>query len=88
MSGSKGRKEKRHLDELLDEDLKGTFPASDPVSRKVGPVNTRLLALSLSIALVVSSATQAMTVLVGMGHSIDVPRIVIIVSALGMIGVC
>jgi hypothetical protein len=32
MSGSKGRKEKRHLDELLDEGLKGTFPASDPVS--------------------------------------------------------
>ena len=32
MSGSKGGKEKRHLDELLDEGLKGTFPASDPVS--------------------------------------------------------
>ena len=32
MSGAKGRKEKRHLDELLDEGLKGTFPASDPVS--------------------------------------------------------
>ena len=32
ISGSKGRKEKRHLDELLDEGLKGTFPASDPVS--------------------------------------------------------
>ena len=32
LSGSKGRKEKRHLDELLDEGLKGTFPASDPVS--------------------------------------------------------
>jgi hypothetical protein len=30
--GSKGRNEKRHLDELLDEGLKGTFPASDPVS--------------------------------------------------------
>ncbi len=30
--GSKGGKEKRHLDELLDEGLKGTFPASDPVS--------------------------------------------------------
>lgn len=27
-----GGKEKRHLDELLDEGLKGTFPASDPVS--------------------------------------------------------
>jgi hypothetical protein len=31
-SGSKGGKEKRHLDELLDEGLKETFPASDPVS--------------------------------------------------------
>ena len=29
---STGEKEKRHLDELLDEGLKGTFPASDPVS--------------------------------------------------------
>ena len=27
-----GSKEKRHIDELLDEALKGTFPASDPVS--------------------------------------------------------
>ena len=25
-------KEKKHIDELLDEGLKGTFPASDPVS--------------------------------------------------------
>jgi len=32
MSGSKVSKEKRHLDELLDEGLKETFPASDPVS--------------------------------------------------------
>jgi len=32
LSGSRGRKEKRHLDELLDEGLRGTFPASDPVS--------------------------------------------------------
>ena len=32
VSGSKGGKEKRHLDDLLDEGLKGTFPASDPVS--------------------------------------------------------
>jgi hypothetical protein len=32
MSGSKAGKEKRHLDELLDEGLKETFPASDPVS--------------------------------------------------------
>jgi hypothetical protein len=32
LSGSNGGKEKRHLDELLDEGLKETFPASDPVS--------------------------------------------------------
>jgi hypothetical protein len=32
MSGTKSGKEKRHLDELLDEGLKETFPASDPVS--------------------------------------------------------
>jgi hypothetical protein len=32
ISGSTRGKEKRHLDELLDEGLKGTFPASDPVS--------------------------------------------------------
>ena len=32
LSGSKGGREKRHLDELLDEGLKETFPASDPVS--------------------------------------------------------
>ena len=32
ISESKARKEKKHIDELLDEGLKGTFPASDPVS--------------------------------------------------------
>ena len=32
VSGSKDVREKRHLDELLDEGLKETFPASDPVS--------------------------------------------------------
>ena len=32
LSASKGGKEKRHLDELLDEGLKETFPASDPVA--------------------------------------------------------
>ena len=30
--GRKGGREKRHLDELLDEGLKETFPASDPVA--------------------------------------------------------
>jgi hypothetical protein len=32
LAGSKGSREQRHLDELLDEGLKQTFPASDPVS--------------------------------------------------------
>jgi hypothetical protein len=32
IAGSKGSKQKRHLDELLDEGLRETFPASDPVS--------------------------------------------------------
>jgi hypothetical protein len=32
VSGSKRGREKRHLDELLDEGLKETFPASDPVA--------------------------------------------------------
>ena len=32
LSGSRAHKEKSHLDELLDEGLRGTFPASDPVS--------------------------------------------------------
>jgi hypothetical protein len=32
LAGSKGSKERRHLDELLDEGLRETFPASDPVS--------------------------------------------------------
>jgi hypothetical protein len=32
IGGSKKRKEKQHLDELLDEGLKETFPASDPVA--------------------------------------------------------
>ena len=32
LSGPKAGKEKRHLDELLDEGLRETFPASDPVS--------------------------------------------------------
>jgi hypothetical protein len=29
---SEGKARKQHIDELLDEGLKGTFPASDPVS--------------------------------------------------------
>src|SRR5262245_55982189 len=32
IAGSKTDKEKRHLDELLDEGLRETFPASDPIS--------------------------------------------------------
>jgi hypothetical protein len=32
LAGGRGGKERRHLDELLDEGLRQTFPASDPVS--------------------------------------------------------
>ena len=32
LAGSKGSKRELHLDELLDEGLRETFPASDPVS--------------------------------------------------------
>jgi hypothetical protein len=32
LTGSKGSRERQHVDELLDEGLKETFPASDPVS--------------------------------------------------------
>lgn len=32
VAGGKGGRQKRHLDDLLDEGLKQTFPASDPVS--------------------------------------------------------
>ena len=32
LAGSKGSKQKRHLDELLDEGLQDMFPASDPVA--------------------------------------------------------
>lgn len=35
LSAARGGREKRHLDELLDEGLRETFPASDPVA--VGP---------------------------------------------------
>jgi hypothetical protein len=32
LAAGSGRKDKRHLDELLDEGLRATFPASDPVT--------------------------------------------------------
>ena len=32
IKGLRGDKEKRHIDELLDEGLRATFPASDPVA--------------------------------------------------------
>jgi hypothetical protein len=32
LSTARGASEKRHLDELLDEGLRATFPASDPVT--------------------------------------------------------
>lgn len=49
--------------------------------------SSRQLALSLSVVLALFVAIQAMTVLIGMGHSIDVPRMVTIVSALGLIAI-
>jgi hypothetical protein len=32
ISGSKVHRQRKHIDDLLDDALKGTFPASDPVS--------------------------------------------------------
>ncbi|MBO0740980.1 MAG: hypothetical protein J2P51_06100 [Hyphomicrobiaceae bacterium] len=56
ISDAKGRTAERHLDQLLDEGLKETFPASDPVS--VGqftstepparPINRTVVELSAS----------------------------------------
>ena len=55
------------------------------IERKGNADVSRLLALSLSVTLAVFVAIQAMTVLVGMGHSVDVPRVTTIVSSLGLI---
>jgi uncharacterized membrane protein len=45
----------------------------------------RQFALVLSVVLTLFAAVQASTVLIGMGYSIDVPRIVAIVQGLGLI---
>ena len=55
------------------------------IERKGTADVSRLVALSLSVTLAVFVAIQAMTVLVGMGHSVDVPRVTTIVSSLGLI---
>jgi uncharacterized membrane protein len=46
---------------------------------------SRQFAIALSTVLTLLAAKQASTVLIGMGHSIDVPRIVAIVQGLGLI---
>jgi uncharacterized membrane protein len=46
---------------------------------------SRQFALVLSFVLTLVAAKQASTILIGMGHSIDVPRIVAIVQGLGLI---
>jgi uncharacterized membrane protein len=46
---------------------------------------SRQFTLVLSFVLVLFAAIQASTVLIGMGHSIDVPRVIAIVQGLGLI---
>jgi len=46
---------------------------------------SRQFTLALSVMLTLFAAMQSSTVLIGMGHSIDVPRIVAIVQGLGLI---
>ena len=48
---------------------------------------SRQFALVLSVCLALFAAKQASTVLIGLGHSIDVPRIVAILQGLGLIAV-
>jgi uncharacterized membrane protein len=48
---------------------------------------SRQFALVLSVVLALFAAKQASTVLIGLGHSIDVPRIVAISQGLGLIAV-
>jgi uncharacterized membrane protein len=54
--------------------------------RRSGSGNvSRQLALVLSVVLAVFAVAQASTVLMGIGHSIDVPRVVAFVQGLGLI---
>jgi len=57
------------------------------IERKATADVSRQFSLVLSVILALFAAIQAMMVLIGMGHSIDVPRIISIVSALGLIAI-
>ena len=46
---------------------------------------SRQFTLALSVVLTLFAAMQASTILIGMGHSIDVPRVVAIVQGLGLV---
>ena len=48
---------------------------------------SRQFALALSVILALFAAKQASTVLIGLGHPIDVPRIVAILQGLGLIAI-
>src|SRR6202011_5208762 len=48
---------------------------------------SRQFALVLSFVLVLFAAMQASRILIGMGHSIDMPRVVAIVQGLGLIAI-
>ena len=46
---------------------------------------SRQFTLVLSVVLVIFGATQASTILIGLGHSIDVPRVIAVVQGLSLI---
>lgn len=48
---------------------------------------SRQFTLVLSVVLVIFGATQASTILIGLGHSIDVPRVIAVVQGLGLIAI-
>ena len=48
---------------------------------------SRQFTLVLSVVLVIFEATQASTILIGLGHSIDVPRVIAVVQGLGLIAI-
>ena len=48
---------------------------------------SRQFTLVLSVVVVIFGATQASTILIGLGHSIDVPRVIAVVQGLGLIAI-
>ena len=48
---------------------------------------SRQFTLVLSVVLVIFGATQASTILIGLGHSIDVPRVIAVVQGLSLIAI-